>query len=77
MCLGGNTQVIDQLGELGLSESHISLILHKDTEKLVVHEKFKAAYCILAKVMYVDNDSVLNCIETKNRCYVWDRIKNK
>jgi hypothetical protein len=64
------------LSDVGLSESHISLILHQDTKKLVVHEKLKSAYCFLARVMYIENDSIVNNIDNKNRCYVWDRIKD-
>lgn len=67
--------MIDMLSDVGLSESHISLILHKDTSNLTVHEKLKTSYCYLARVMFIENDSILNCIENKNRCYVWDRIK--
>jgi len=77
MCLNGNTHAIDLLGNVGLSESHISLILHRDTEKLIVHEKFKTAYIFLARTIYIENDKIVDCIETKNRCYVWDRIKKK
>lgn len=25
--------------------------------------------------MFIENDAIVNCIEKKNRCYVWDRIK--
>jgi hypothetical protein len=74
MCTGGNNDVIERLANVGLSESHVSLILHKDTKKLVVHEKFKAAYCYLARAIYIENDSIVSSIEKKNRCYVWDRI---
>lgn len=77
MCLGSNSHTIDLLNEVGLSESHISLILHKDTKELIVHEKFKTSYCYLARVMFIENDYIVNCIENKNRCYVWDRVKKK
>ena len=70
-------QAIDLLGNVGLTESHISLVLHKDSKSLIVHEKFKAAYCFLARTMYIENDAINSCIDKKNRCYVWDRIKKK
>ena len=77
MSARGNTRTIDLLNSVGLSESHISLALHKDSPNLIIHEKFKTAYCYLAKHMYIDNDKMKDCIDNKNRCYVWDRIKKK
>jgi hypothetical protein len=75
MSLGSHTKCIDLLENVGLSESHISLVLHKDTKKLIIHEKFKASYCFLARSMFIENDAIVNHINDKNRCYVWDRIK--
>lgn len=57
MSLGGNDVVIEKLSEVGLSESHISLMLNKDTDKLIVHEVMKTAYCFLARCMFIENDN--------------------
>ena len=27
--------------------------------------------------MFIENDAIVNHIDHKNRCYVWDRIKKK
>lgn len=75
MCQSANKEAIRLVQKTGLTESHISLVIHPDTEKLVISEKFKEAYLFLATCMYIENDNISSTISNKNRCYVWDRIK--
>ena len=56
MCLDANIQAIKLLQEIGLSEAHILLCIHSDTERLHIHEMIKQSYMQLTKAMYISND---------------------
>lgn len=74
MCLSANTQAIKHMAEIGLTEAHILQCIHKDTEKLLIHEKLKQSYMFLTRVMYIENDPVSPGIMHKNRCYIWEKL---
>ena len=74
MCLSSNQEAIRRVQQTGLTESHISLCIHLDKEKLVIHEKMKTAYMFLARVLFIENDPISSSIVHKNRVYVWDRL---
>jgi len=44
--------------EIGLNEPHILLCIHKDTERLTIHEKVKQFYMLLTRVMFIENDPI-------------------
>jgi len=75
LCLSSNQEAINLVGKTGLTDSHISLCIHKDKETLIIHEKLKTAYMFLARCMFIESDPIYSSIQNKNRCYVWDRIK--
>ena len=77
LCLSSNQEAINLVGKTGLTDSHISLCIHKDKETLIIHEKLKTAYMFLARCMFIESDPIYSSIQNKNRCYVWDRIDIK
>jgi hypothetical protein len=75
MCLSGNKRAIKCIQETGIDESHILCCISQDNERLVIHEKLKQMYMFLTRVMHIQNDPISPGISNKNRCYVWDRLK--
>ena len=74
MCLSANTKAIKQMYEIGLNESHILLCIHKDTDRLNIHEKIKQSYMFLTRCMFIENDPIAPGIDHKNRCYIWEKL---
>jgi len=74
MCLTANTKAIKQMFEIGLNESHILLCIHKDTDRLNIHEKIKQSYMFLTRTMFIENDPIAPGIDQKNRCYIWEKL---
>jgi hypothetical protein len=75
ICIGGNIQAIKKLQDIGMDEGHILLVTHMDNPTLKIHEKFKQMYMFLVRVMHIKNDPISPRIGYKNRCYVWERLK--
>jgi hypothetical protein len=77
MCLSANTKAIKQMFEIGLNESHILLCIHRDTDRLIIHEKIKQQYMLLTRCMFIENDPISPNISNKNRCYIWEKLAKK
>lgn len=63
--------------EIGLNESHILLCIHRDTDRLIIHEKIKQQYMLLTRCMFIENDPISPNISNKNRCYIWEKLAKK
>jgi len=74
MCLSANVKAIKKVMEVGLNESHVLLCIHKDTERLMIHEQIKQQYMLLTRCMFIDNDPIAPGIVQKNRCYIWEKL---
>ena len=73
-CLGGNTKAIKHVMNCGIDEGLILCCISQDQRRLVIHEKFKQAFMLLTRVMYIENDNISPGISNKNRCYIWNRL---
>ena len=66
ICLSRNNQGIQKVKEIGLSYDHIiTCITNKN-----IHERLKASYIFLARVIFVDSDPFPTLNAYKNRCYL-------
>lgn len=76
VCLSANVKAIQKLKTpaVGLDESHILLCIHHDTDMLIIHEKFKAAYMFLARCMFIDNNPLAPGIVHRNMCFNWSTL---
>ena len=74
MCLSANVKAIRKMMDIGLNEPHILLCIHKDTERLTIHEQIKQMYMFLTRTMFIDNDPIAPGIVSKNRCYIWEKL---
>ena len=75
ICLSANLRAIKALKDTGIDEGFILCTINQDTERLVLHEKFKQAFMFLTRTMFIQNDPISPGISCKNRCYVWERLK--
>lgn len=66
MCAGRNAEAIKKVRDLGLQPD---LVVYGMTSK-IIHEKFKAGFVALGKVLYVDCDPFPSLLRSKNRCYL-------
>mmetsp|Transcript_30174 Transcript_30174/g.46117 ORF Transcript_30174/g.46117 Transcript_30174/m.46117 type:complete len:120 (-) Transcript_30174:7066-7425(-) len=53
MCLSSNDKSIKALKGTGIDESFVLCCIHEDTDKLVLHEKFKQAFMRLTRTMFI------------------------
>jgi hypothetical protein len=61
--------------QTGLDESHILCVIANDNERLIIHEKFKQNYIVLARVIFIQNDPFSPGLKKRNRVYVWDNMR--
>lgn len=66
MCAGRNAEAIKKVRDLGLSPD---LVINGMTSKLI-HEKFKAAFVAISRVLYIDCEPFPSLSVSKNRCYL-------
>ena len=66
MCLSRNHIAIKRVKDTGINYDHIICSLTNRS----LHDKLKAAYLFLARVIFIDNDPFPTLQAYKNRCYL-------